>query len=457
MAFLLLCGSADLLAGGGSGGTGISTGTISGFGSIFVNGIEYDISSAKLIRDGRDVSESDFSLGEIVTIKGAINHERNTGVATSVIYENMLSGPVTALSDSNRIEVLGQTVVTNHSTVLDQFSTLNELQIGQYVEISGFHDAENHLVATRIMLLADSFKPGSSKIAARLFVESVNTESVPVSLNAGKLTVRFPHTERIPVAGELIHVSASTNPVGMQLNADELRVIDQPRFEEGTRLNIEGIITRFNSGSSFTVNGIDILTHDKTRIETVMGKVLAINGQIEAEGIINDKGILVADRLEIADDHTSSEFNGNIQKIDRKNQRIRIFDVTFPVSEATEIRDSTSGTLKLHELAEGDWVELYFTVSGDDLTVEIVERNKPGIDEVEGTVSKVNREHASLVVLGKTIITSTDTLFKGPNGNTISADSFFRSISINTTEIDAKGTYNSTSKLFMAHTLQVED
>jgi hypothetical protein len=413
MALFLLCGSTDLLAGGGSGGTGISTGTISGFGSIFFNGIEYDISSAKLIRDGRDVSESDFSLGEIVTIEGAINHERNTGVAASVTYDNILSGPVTALSDSNRIEVLGQTVVTNHSTVLDQFSTLNELQIGQYVEISGFHDAENHLVATRIMLLADSFKPGSSKIAARLFVESVNTESVPASLNVGKLTVRFPHTERIPVAGELIHVRASANPVNMQLNADELRVIDQPRFEEGTRLNIEGII--------------------------------------------NDKGVLVADRLEIADDHTSSEFNGNIQKIDRKNQRIRIFDVTFPISEATEIRDSTTGTLKLHELAEGDWVELYFTVSDDDLTVEIVERNKPGIDEVEGTVSKVNREHASLVVLGKSIMTSTDTLFKGPNGNTISADSFFRSISINATQIDAKGTYNSTSKSFLAHTLQVED
>jgi len=54
-------------------------------------------------------------------------------------------------------------------------------------------------------------------------------------------------------------------------------------------------------------------------------------------------------------------------------------------------------------------------------------------------------------------MTSTDTLFKGPNGNTISADSFFRSISINATQIDAKGTYNSTSKSFLAHTLQVED
>lgn len=457
MALLLLCGSASLHAGGGSGGTGISTGAISGFGSIFVNGIEYDISRAERIRNGNESSTSDFRLGEIVTIKGTVDHNKQTGVATSVIYDNMLSGPVTALSDSNRIEVLGQTVLTNHSTILDQFSALNDLQVEQFVEVSGFHDANNNLVATRIMLLPASSRSDNRNIEARFFVENVNMGSDPASLSSGKLTVVFRKSGRPPVAGDLVHVRASANPVNMQLQASELTVVEQPRFENGTRLNIEGIITRFNSDSSFTVNGIEILTHDKTTNDTNMGKELALNGLIEVEGVINGKGTLIADRLEIADDHTSSEFNGNIQKIDRKNKHIRIFDVIFPISETTEIRDNTTGSLKLHELVEGDWVELYFTGSDDDLTVEIVERKKPGIDEVEGAVSRVNRKHASLVALGKTIMTNNNTLFTGPNGNTISADSFFRSIAVNTTVIDAKGTYNSTSRSFMAHTLQIED
>ncbi|OOZ38549.1 hypothetical protein BOW52_08345 [Solemya elarraichensis gill symbiont] len=315
------------MASGGSGGTGISSGTINGFGSIFVNGIEYDISKAKLTRNGQKSEESDFRLGEIVTIKGTVDHKKRTGVAASVIYENMLSGPVTALSDSNHVEVLGQTVVTNHSTILDQFSALNDLQVGQFVEVSGFHDANNNLVATRIMLLPGSSRSNNSNIEARLIVGNVNTESEPASLRAGKLTVVFRKSGHPPVAGDLIHVRASADPVNMQLHADELIIIDKPRFEKGTRLNIEGIITRFNSNRSFTVNGIEILIHDKTHVENLMGAILALNSQIEVEGVIDDKGVLIASKLEIEDDRTSSEFNGNIQKIDLKNKRIWIFDV----------------------------------------------------------------------------------------------------------------------------------
>ena len=45
LTMLMACngsGGGDLLAGGGIGGTGISVGTISGFGSIIVNDVDFD-------------------------------------------------------------------------------------------------------------------------------------------------------------------------------------------------------------------------------------------------------------------------------------------------------------------------------------------------------------------------------------------------------------------------------
>ena len=61
----LLAGLADCTgdgtqtAGGGIGGTGVSQGPITGFGSIFVNGVEIDTSSATILRDGATVTQKD--------------------------------------------------------------------------------------------------------------------------------------------------------------------------------------------------------------------------------------------------------------------------------------------------------------------------------------------------------------------------------------------------------------
>ena len=47
-ALFLVTGGCGPTAGGGIGGTGISAGSIKSFGSLFVNGIEFDTSEALL-------------------------------------------------------------------------------------------------------------------------------------------------------------------------------------------------------------------------------------------------------------------------------------------------------------------------------------------------------------------------------------------------------------------------
>src|SRR5512147_35483 len=84
--------------GGGSGGgavpvassAGVARGTVTGFGSVFVNGVEYDTSNASFSRDGEDSHQSDLSVGMIVKIRGDIEGQH----ADRVEYVEDVKGPV---------------------------------------------------------------------------------------------------------------------------------------------------------------------------------------------------------------------------------------------------------------------------------------------------------------------------------------------------------------------------
>ncbi len=68
---LVLAVGLGQLATGGIGGTGISSGPITAFGSVFVNGVEYDIDQATLTRNGQPASgQNEYRIGEYVTVKG---------------------------------------------------------------------------------------------------------------------------------------------------------------------------------------------------------------------------------------------------------------------------------------------------------------------------------------------------------------------------------------------------
>ena len=66
--FLLSCGGA-MIAEGGTGGTGVTTGTVQGYGSLFVNDVEFDVSDAVFLRNGQPApnGEQDYTVGEVVT------------------------------------------------------------------------------------------------------------------------------------------------------------------------------------------------------------------------------------------------------------------------------------------------------------------------------------------------------------------------------------------------------
>src|SRR3990172_5334415 len=161
---LVACGTGDPggLAGGGIGGTGISVGKITAFGSVFVNGVEFETTGATITIDGQTAmnGQDDLEIGMIVAVEGTFNVDGGRGTAKSINFKDNLEGPVTSLNTTAQtLTVLGQTVIVDAATEIYDASgarvTLDNIVTGNNVEVSGFTDAEGAIHATYIKVKAD--------------------------------------------------------------------------------------------------------------------------------------------------------------------------------------------------------------------------------------------------------------------------------------------------------------
>ena len=136
-------GSTDL-AGVGSGGSGVASGTVSGFGSIIVDGVEYDDSSAThqaQDADGASVNVA-VKLGQRVRLVYS-----GAQVARSIEVQAQLLGPVTVAPGTDGVlQVMGQRVrlVTSSAdptlsslTVLAGYADTASIHAGDEVEVHG--------------------------------------------------------------------------------------------------------------------------------------------------------------------------------------------------------------------------------------------------------------------------------------------------------------------------------
>ena len=122
--FMAACGGSDSsspppVSGIQPGTMSTVVGTISGFGSVIVDGVKFDDSRAAVTMDGAVAAQERLRLGMVVQIRGRIRGD-GTGTADSIRYEDCVEGPITAMNQvQNTLTVLGQTVHVDDGTVFD--------------------------------------------------------------------------------------------------------------------------------------------------------------------------------------------------------------------------------------------------------------------------------------------------------------------------------------------------
>lgn len=299
----------------GIGGSGfISSGSISGFGSVFVNGVEYETDKTTFDIDGNpDGTESDLAIGMIVQVSGTINDDGVTGTATSIRFDDELQGPVTALTVADIDGLTRSFTVSGIKVFIDSSSTtfdvsdddnlplnttfnFDNIAENNNVEISGFFNQVGDLIATRVELKNIMFDANSiveiKGIINDLTGSTFTLQGLTVDASSANLT-NFPDNEL--VNGQMVEVKGTlddgrNNLTASKVEAEDFSVADTEEFE------LEGLITDFNGSHIFKINGIII---DASNATFEPGSLTLENDlRVEAEGAIVD-GILVATEIEL--------------------------------------------------------------------------------------------------------------------------------------------------------------
>ena len=312
LAFLSLsCGIGGTdFAGGGTGGTGISTGAISGFGSVVVNGVHFrtDNNVAPGFRTEKKVNGVDKSLGmdNVVFAEGmvvTVRHGAGDNDAQEIEYRDNLRGPIAVIASGadNIIGVLGQTVVVENAAI---FPSLKQNDI---VEVSGFVDNAGRIRAAYILPMAPPMPPPVQEFEVKGFVSvssSIGFLLGPLPDGSGT-TVMISYPPGGPANGTYVQViTTDREPVGGSITAIRIEILTaRTEFPNGTAVDLAGLVTTPWTGSgndlSFAVEGKRVQWNDTTEFEGGGGTqedTRQANRRVQVQGIENG-GVLFATRI----------------------------------------------------------------------------------------------------------------------------------------------------------------
>lgn len=296
---LSACGGGGDVAGVGAGGTGsFAVGPITGIGSIIVNGVRYDDSSASISSDDSPFRREDLRLGMVVAVQGspAVNGQ---STATRIVLGGELVGPITS-KGTDTLEVLGQTVNILPGTVFATSGGLGALNTNDVVEVHGIaNPATNTLDATYV-------ERKSSVSEYRIQGRVAAHDAVARTFSIGSLQLDYSTTpaDRVrvtPAAGTLVRVRLGTTATGGVYPVNRIRKPEDSFSGFSGEVEFKGTITAFTSSASFSVNDLPVDASGAAFPEGTGG--IVAGAFVEIKGALVN-GVVVATRVKPDDDGT---------------------------------------------------------------------------------------------------------------------------------------------------------
>ena len=372
LALLGGCGGVD------SGGTGTgasstyASGPITGFGSIIVNGVRYDDSSASIEDDdGRMRSRDELKLGmrtEVIASSVSTVGGVSSATSSSIRVHSEIVGPLEAVDVGQaRLSVLGQDVDVTSTTVFHGAIAhgMASLAPGDLLEVYAALDvAADRYVASRIERRAS--------VAAYKLRGAVHSLSLAArTISLGRLTIDWSAVPPIDPAaalapGHLVRVTLAPAPLAGVWRATALAT-GQPTPDDREVAEVEGRVTAFTSPTAFALNGLPVDASAASFPDGTAG--LGLGVAVEVRGALRG-GVLVASRVELeAQDGGPEPFelHGSIESVNAPAMRFVVRGVTVMWSTAT--RFESGGPT---ELQVGRTVEVKGRLSADGLLIEAV-------------------------------------------------------------------------------------
>lgn len=323
--FLLASCSPVPEAGGGIGGTGrltsVASGPITGFGSVFVSGTEYETTQTAMLVDGQPGSQRDLKQGMLVRVTGTVTERSGTNdpplrSANALMYEDTLEGFVQAMTPTgSHLVVLGQTVTITPDTLIDASipggNVLNLVPGRDLVEISGFVMGDGLIRATLIDLKTFDVNTESPDYQVKGLIS--NHQAEQRTFEVGALTVEYQDAvlQDLPDQSHGVWDGLLVDIVGKQVSSADgissrLRfTATRVRLEELESIDseeavVEGFVTRVLSSGNFRIGNLPVATNAETVFQEGTSADVLVGVHIEVHGRLVG-GTLHATRVELED------------------------------------------------------------------------------------------------------------------------------------------------------------
>lgn len=417
-------GSSSSTPAAGTTVSGASAGQIEGFGSVIVNGIEFETpASTELDIEGIDSPVmTDLSLGMTIVVTGSFNDDGLTGTATGLTVRDNLEGPITAIVETTagvvkELTVLGQSIIVEVGvTNFDDGATFATLAIDQVIEVSGLPGATmGTVIASRVEKKADTTAEFLSN-GGIFELKGTVANLAATTFTIGTLTIDFTGitpTDGTLADGIMVEVKG-TDIADSTLTADSIEIYPNGLgLTASDKVEIEGYISDL-TGTTFMLNGQLV----NFSVATFSGGIQAdlANGlKVEAEGpivnsILQATEIILEESVRI-EDNAAGPIVGNELLLDGLNLTIMID------SMVTEVIAPVG-------FIAGDGVKLHgrLTPSGAILATRIENVSPRERVELQGPVTTIAAPN--LTILGISVDTSTISDVGSSSGSEFEVEDF---------------------------------
>ena len=430
------------------------TGKITGFGSVYVDGVEFETNGTEIYIDGDLASEDELKVGMLVNLIGS--DDGKNGNAISISFDDEVEGVVTK-NDADGFEVMGLKITADGTTHFDGVTDTNndgadlsDIPAGAKVEVSGYPDGNGGVHATYIELENDNYVDGD-EIEVKGIIG--NLDPTAETFTIGTMTVDFSgvttYSDGLTQASDLanglyVEVKSNTAPAANVLAATEIELEDGGEYgvsgDDGDEMEVEGMISSIETDPndanviiSITVNGQtfdipaglvvpEIAVGDVVDLDLEMVGGVAVITEIEDESHDDDHpGKIEVEAIVDATDTTDG------------SSSITLGGLTIAVDPAKVVMLDYSATanqiINLGDIDVGDRVEVeaipnadgpgYIAISIErEASIDDITNLNPSLDqyvELEGPVTVIDSVAGTFSVADVVIDLSSVDINEGKN------------------------------------------
>ena len=413
-----------------------SSGAISAFGSVYVNGVRFTTQDSYIISNGSISDEAALKVGMKVIV-AAQQFSNDESKALEVTYLPDAIGIIDAVDlGTNSLTILGQTYQVTEASKLNNV-IFSELTVGTFVELSAFENEYGNFVVSYL-------KAKEQQAEHQLTATISNINKVNKTFTIGKLLVNYVNADITGLlnAGSLVLIKSKFSAIDNEFVADEVTAQGLILFVDGT-LAIAGIVADIDKEAETTIitlGGRKYVLTDNSNFTQGNVDDLQIGSQISLVAtVIEQESAAViypinTIRIELANEIS---LEGIVETI--TSNSFTIFGQEFTVDDYTQYEDDSEQDLRnfnFSDIAIGDRLALdAYEVNGLLISRKIEREETGAIEqdsyEVEGIVDSIDTNHTSFSVKGITVLTDERTEFEDAQGENVDQATFFTSLALN--------------------------